>query len=1472
MGIRLFKAIILVFIFFLSGTKCLAQDAPLFKWAGNIKTTGGNSKSYGYGIASDAAGNVYSAGSYNGTADFDPGIGVYNLSSVSFFEQDIYVSKLDANRNFVWAFSFGASARNDYGFAIAADASGNVYITGQFYGTVDFDPGVGVFTLPGNITNGSTFILKLDTNGNFVWAKHIPSSGGNGSGRGIDLDNSGNVIIGGGFWGTVDFNPGAGVFNITSAGAGDEYVVKLDNNGNFIWAKSMGGTGGEGAFALAVDNSNNVLTTGIFSGVADFDPGAGTINLTPVGILDIFVSKLDANGNFVWAKSMGGTSNDAGNSIATDNTGNVVVTGYFNGTVDFDPGASVLSLTSSGATDIFIIKLDATGNLAWANSIGGSTTQDDQGNGITTDALGNVLSTGYFNGIADFDPGVGTFNLNSGAASSLDAFARDIYQLKLDANGNFIWAVKTGSNFQPDEGNAIAVDALGGINSTGTFSTSADFDFGPCIYNVSAAFNTDINAYIEKIILGPTYIPTITLVSPNTGPAGTTVTLTGTGFSPILTDNVVRFGAAIATVTAGNTTSLTVTAPAGTGNNNVNVTIGCAVSPIGPSFQYPVAPTPTITSFSPTSGPVGATVIITGTNFSATPASNTVKFNGTSSVITASTTTSITTTVPSGATTGKITVSVSGKTGTSATNFTVTSGAIPTITSFTPTSGPIGTTVIITGTNFSTIPANNTVNFYDGIDSYVVGAVVTASTATSITITVPAGAFTGRIKVTTAGGTATSASNFTVNCGPVPTITSFSPLSGTVGTTVIITGTNFSTTPANNVVDFGGYISVVTASTSTSITTTLPTGPFDFVPITITIACNTVTSSTNFNVICLPAPTITSFTPTTGAVGSVVTITGTNFSPNPADNVVDFNGEPAIVTASTFTSITTTVPANALTGPINVYVGCDVASSSTDFIVDCGSAPSITSFSPSNGLAGTVVTITGANFNTTPANNFIDFNGELAVVTASTATSITTAVPVGAITGPITIVVDCNYVTSSTDFIVGTNITITTQPSDFIACEGQIATFTTTGTGATNITYQWQYSGDGIVPFTDIINGGGYSNATTATLTVNTTGNFGTGRYRCRINGDFAAEVITNDEGLFINPIPTAPTVTGASRCGNGSVTLTAVGGSNGQYKWYTVASGGTAIAGEVNSTYTTPSLSSTNSYFVSLTVSSCESTRTSVTATINPLPTAPSATGASACLPSASVTLNASGGTNGQYRWYTVPAGGTAIAGQTNSTITTPPLSTTTIYYVSIDNGACESARTSVAATLLSCTTPPIITAAPLSTSIGGTAELDLVPLISTFNNPLDKNSITVIVQPPSGAVASVANGLLTVNYQNISFSGKESITIRACDTNGNCATKQFDIEVAGDVIVYNAVSPNGDKLNEYFYLKYIDTLSPKNQVSIYNRWGDEVFSVSDYDNRTRVFTGLTNDGNKLPVGTYFYKIVLANTGKTLTGYIALK
>jgi gliding motility-associated-like protein len=359
-----------------------------------------------------------------------------------------------------------------------------------------------------------------------------------------------------------------------------------------------------------------------------------------------------------------------------------------------------------------------------------------------------------------------------------------------------------------------------------------------------------------------------------------------------------------------------------------------------------------------------------------------------------------------------------------------------------------------------------------------------------------------------------------------------------------------------------------------------------------------------------------------------------------------------------------------------------------------------------------------------------------------------------------------------------------------------------------------------------------------------------------------------------INTPPSAPTTTGNSACGSSAVTINAAGAAAGQYRWYTVPTGGTAIAGQTNNTYTTPVITGTTTYYVSINNGTCESTRTSVVAIINNLPTAPATAGGSACGP-ISITLNASGGTAGQYRWYTVPTGGTAITGETNSMYQTPIISTTTNYYVSINDGTCESTRTAVTATILTtgCNTiPPTISPVPLTTIVAGKITLDLVPLI-VAPGVLNVNNITIVTPPSSGASASISNGILTINYAGKAFTGTESIVIRACDESSLCTEQTFTIEVAGDIKVYNGMSPNNDKKNEIFFIQYIDVIPgmAKNTVSIYNRWGSVVFEITDYNNTTRVFKGLGNNGEELPSGTYFYKIAFEKL-EGRTGYFVIK
>ncbi|MBK8846296.1 MAG: SBBP repeat-containing protein [Bacteroidetes bacterium] len=251
------------------------------------------------------------------------------LISLVFFVSD----KVNAQApDWQWAKGIGGTG-DDRGGSIAVDDSGNIYTTGNFNGTVDFDPGVGVF----NLTSAGSydiFISKFDSLGNFVWAIRMGGTGDDGTdwvaGRCIVLDASGNIYTTGYFSGTADFDPSPSVYNLTSAGSIDIYVAKVGNQGNFIWARKMGGTAQDLANSIALDANNNVYTSGRFAGTSDFDPGPGLYNLTQSGVwFDIFISKLDNAGNFVWAKHIGSTNYEQALDMRSDGSGNICITGGF---------------------------------------------------------------------------------------------------------------------------------------------------------------------------------------------------------------------------------------------------------------------------------------------------------------------------------------------------------------------------------------------------------------------------------------------------------------------------------------------------------------------------------------------------------------------------------------------------------------------------------------------------------------------------------------------------------------------------------------------------------------------------------------------------------------------------------------------------------------------------------------------------------------------------------------------------------------------------------------------------------------------------------------------------------------------------------------------------------------------------------------------------------------------------------------
>ncbi len=523
-------------------------------------SAGGLQRDPGLGITTDSAGNVYSLGIVEG---------------------ELFLAKYTSGDVPVWTRSlvgwFGTE-----GGDVAVDASGNVYATGSFTGSVDFNPGSGTSTLTSSNVF-SAFVWKLNASGEFVWARRY---GGNGftQGNGIAVDGSGSVYTTGQLQGTADFDPGSTTKSLTSAGADDIYVAKLDSLGNYSWAVSAGSTAEDRGRDLALDPSGNVLVTGSLSGTADFDPGPLTWYVPSLGWEDVFVWKLSASGSLLDVEAFGAEPTENAGGIAVDGAGGIYITGNFYGSVDFDQYDGTCWLASAGAGDAFLVKLDGNLDIVWGERFGG--TQDEMGRKLVADALGNVFVAGTFSGTADFDPGAATENLTS--AGLTDAFVARFNT----ANGQYKWAGRLGGTGQ-EQATAIAAGTQGHVYVIGEFQLTGDFDPGAGVQNLTSAgaedlfvvhltYSTNVPSVTINQAVGqsdPTNEDTIDFVvvfsEPVTGFATGDVTLTG-GTAP---------GTLIGTVAPvgvdGTTYSVAVTGMGGSGNVVAAITAGVAIDADG---------------------------------------------------------------------------------------------------------------------------------------------------------------------------------------------------------------------------------------------------------------------------------------------------------------------------------------------------------------------------------------------------------------------------------------------------------------------------------------------------------------------------------------------------------------------------------------------------------------------------------------------------------------------------------------------------------------------------------------------------------------------------------------------------------------------------------------------------------------------------------------------------------------------------
>ncbi len=489
---------ILIMLVLIGFSKILSAQTPSWVWA---RSAGEVSNEYSNSVCTDANGNVYITGTFQGSSII---FGNDTLHNAGPGVLDIFVVKYDANGNTLWARG-GGGTNDDYAYGICTDANGNVYITGYFrspfitFGTITLN---NADTSISSWNQCDIFITKYDSDGTLLWAKRAGSAGTEIS-YSICTDSDNNVYITGMFGYSTNMYFASDT--LINRGSYDVFVAKYDSGGNELWVKSDGGAEQDCGYSICTDASKNVYVTGYFQASAAF----GNDSIFGHGNLDLFVAKYDTYGNNIWAKSAVGPSYDwnSGTGITADEWGNVYITGYFQNSIIFGNDA----LGNGGPWSIFTAKYDSSGNALWGRSPGG--TNNDFGNSISADANGHVFVTGYFASSYLNFGGIPVLNTNVGY--------NDIFVVEYDAAGNALWATGIGGT-DNDYGMGICTNGGDKVYITG-YIGSYSVNFGSTALINNGSYDVflaklGLTAGIEELAKDTNSV----LVYPN--PTSTTIT------------------------------------------------------------------------------------------------------------------------------------------------------------------------------------------------------------------------------------------------------------------------------------------------------------------------------------------------------------------------------------------------------------------------------------------------------------------------------------------------------------------------------------------------------------------------------------------------------------------------------------------------------------------------------------------------------------------------------------------------------------------------------------------------------------------------------------------------------------------------------------------------------------------------------------------------------------------------------------
>jgi len=464
-------------------TPVSAATVPVFDW---VNTRGGTGFESSSNIILDGDGNIYVAGLFTGTIDFDSSAGTaYATSSGG---GDAYLLKLDPNGVFEWVKTWGGSG-DDTAASISSDGLNGLVVSGRFSNTIDLDPGVG--TAFATSSGGyDMYLSKFDIDGVFEWSG-VWGSTGSDVGAFVVPTFSDAVYVMSNFAGVVDFDPGVDTAFATSSGGFDMALSRFNSDGIFEWVKTWGGTGNEilgGSSSVGLDGTGSVYVLGSFSGTVDFDPSAGTAFATSSGSGDAFVSKFDPDGTFEWVKTWGGTGSDGARGVFFDDESNIYMIGSFADTVDFDPGVETVFATSSGSADASLSKFDSGGTFEWVKTWGGTGNEFVENGLVDGDS---IYVFGSFSNTVDFDPSAST-------ALATSSGAGDAFVSRFDMGGTFEW-VKTWGGTGSDTSSHMKFLGEKAFVS-GSFQNTVDFDFSVGTENRTSAGSADPYLLVLNLI------------------------------------------------------------------------------------------------------------------------------------------------------------------------------------------------------------------------------------------------------------------------------------------------------------------------------------------------------------------------------------------------------------------------------------------------------------------------------------------------------------------------------------------------------------------------------------------------------------------------------------------------------------------------------------------------------------------------------------------------------------------------------------------------------------------------------------------------------------------------------------------------------------------------------------------------------------------------------------------------------------